>query len=52
MNNAVKKFKINLVPLNLVSLSTLGFFSKSLKSMNEVPQNATVTIANDVINND
>ncbi|MBN3960897.1 MetQ/NlpA family ABC transporter substrate-binding protein [Nostoc sp. NMS8] len=52
MNNAVKELKINLVPLNLVSLSTLGLFSKNLKSVNEVPQNATVTIANDVINND
>ncbi|MEI1375338.1 MetQ/NlpA family ABC transporter substrate-binding protein [Nostoc sp. UHCC 0926] len=51
MNNAVKELEINLVPLNLVSLSTLGFSSKSLK-VNEVPQNATVTIANDVINND
>lgn len=52
MNNAVKELKINLVPLNLVSLSTLGLFSKNLKSVNEVPQNASVTIANNVINND
>ncbi|MEH1938426.1 MAG: MetQ/NlpA family ABC transporter substrate-binding protein [Nostoc sp.] len=52
MNNAVKELKINLFPLNLVSLSTLGLFSKNLKSVNEVPQNATVTIANDVIKND
>ncbi|MEH2120684.1 MetQ/NlpA family ABC transporter substrate-binding protein [Nostoc sp.] len=52
MNNAVKELKINLIPLNLVSLSTLRLFLKSLKSVNEVPQNATVTIANDVINND
>ncbi|MEH2022757.1 MetQ/NlpA family ABC transporter substrate-binding protein [Nostoc sp.] len=52
MNNAVKELKINLVPLNLVSLSTLGLFSKNLKSVNEVPQNGSVPIANNVINND
>ncbi|OUL25399.1 NLPA lipoprotein [Nostoc sp. T09] len=52
MNNAVKELKINLVPLNTVYLNTLGLFSKNLKSVNEIPQNATVTIANDVINND
>ncbi|MEH2234708.1 MetQ/NlpA family ABC transporter substrate-binding protein [Nostoc sp.] len=52
MNNTVRELKINLVPLNLVYLSTLGFFSKWLKSVNDVPQNATVTIAHDVINND
>ncbi|WP_321206620.1 MetQ/NlpA family ABC transporter substrate-binding protein [Tolypothrix tenuis] len=52
MNNAVKELKINLVPLNTIYLNTLGLFSKNLKSVNEIPQNATVTIANDVINND
>lgn len=52
MNNAVKELKIDLVPLNTVTLSTLGLFSKKYKSVNEIPQNATVTIANDVINND
>ncbi|BAY21478.1 putative lipoprotein [Calothrix sp. NIES-2100] len=52
MNNAAKELKINLVPLNTIYLNTLGLFSKNLKSMNEIPQNATVTIANDVINND
>ncbi|MEH1998910.1 MAG: MetQ/NlpA family ABC transporter substrate-binding protein [Nostoc sp.] len=52
MNNALKELKINLVRLNLVSLSTLGLFSKSLKSVNEVSDNAAVTITNDVINND
>lgn len=52
MNNAVKELKINLVALNTVYLNTLGLFSKKLKSVNEIPQNATVTIANDVINND
>ncbi|MDF5738324.1 MULTISPECIES: MetQ/NlpA family ABC transporter substrate-binding protein [unclassified Nostoc] len=39
INNAVKELKINLVRLNLVSLSTLGLFSKSLKSVNEVYHN-------------
>ncbi|AFY31755.1 MetQ/NlpA family ABC transporter substrate-binding protein [Calothrix sp. PCC 7507] len=52
MNNAAKELKIDLVPLNTVSLNTLGLFSKKLKSVQEIPQNATVTIANDVINND
>lgn len=52
MNNALKELKINLVRLNLVSLSTLGLFSKSLKSVNQVSHNAAVTITNDVINND
>lgn len=52
MNNAVKELKINLVPLNTIYLNTLGLFSKKFKSINEIPQNATVTIANDVINND
>jgi D-methionine transport system substrate-binding protein len=52
MNNAIKELKINLVALNTIYLNTLGLFSKKLKSVNEVPQNATVTIANDVINND
>ncbi|MBD2495266.1 MetQ/NlpA family ABC transporter substrate-binding protein [Nostoc sp. FACHB-280] len=52
MNNAVKELKINLVALNTVYLNTLGLFSKNLKSVGEIPQNATVTIANDVINND
>lgn len=52
MNNAAKELKINLVPLNTVYLNTLGLFSKKFKSVNEIPQNATVTIANDVINND
>jgi D-methionine transport system substrate-binding protein len=35
MNNAIKELTINLVPLNLVSLSTLGLLSKSLKSVEE-----------------
>jgi D-methionine transport system substrate-binding protein len=52
MNNAIKELKINLVAFNTIYLNTLGLFSKKLKSVNEVPQNATVTIANDVINND
>ncbi|WP_288015179.1 MetQ/NlpA family ABC transporter substrate-binding protein, partial [Blastomonas sp.] len=52
MNNAVKELKINLVALNTVYLNTLGLFSKNLNSVSEIPQNATVTIANDVINND
>jgi D-methionine transport system substrate-binding protein len=52
MNNAAKELKIDLIPLNTVTLSTLGLFSKNLKSVSEVPQNAKVTIANDVINND
>ncbi|BAY36070.1 putative lipoprotein [Nostoc sp. NIES-2111] len=52
MNNAVKELKINLVPLNTIYLNTLGLFSKKFKSVKEIPQNATVTIANDVINND
>ncbi|BAY34415.1 putative lipoprotein [Nostoc carneum NIES-2107] len=52
MNNAAKELKINLVPLNTIYLNTLGLFSKNIKSVNEIPQNATVTIANDVINND
>ena len=52
MNNAAKELKINLVPLNIVYLNTLGLFSKDFKSINEIPENATVTIANDVINND
>lgn len=52
MNNAAKELKIDLVPLNTVSLNTLGLFSKKLKSVQEIPQNATVTVANDVINND
>ncbi len=29
-----------------------SLFSNKLKSVSEIPQNATVTIANDVINND
>jgi D-methionine transport system substrate-binding protein len=52
MNNAVKELNLNLVALNTVYLNTLGLFSKNLKSISEIPQNATVTIANDVINND
>jgi D-methionine transport system substrate-binding protein len=52
MNNAIKELKINLVALNTVYLNTLGLFSKRLKSVNEIPQNASVTVANDVINND
>ncbi|KYC38882.1 NLPA lipoprotein [Scytonema hofmannii PCC 7110] len=52
MNNAIKELKINLVALNTIYLNTLGLFSKKFKSVNEIPQNATVTIANDVINND
>ena len=38
--------------MNTVYLNTLGLFCKKLKSVSEIPQNATVTIANDVINND
>ena len=52
MNNASKELNLNLVALNTVYLNTLGLFSNKLKSVNEIPQNATVTIANDVINND
>lgn len=52
MNNASKELKLNLVALNIVYLNTLGLFSNKLKSVSEIPQNATVTIANDVINND
>ena len=52
MNNAMKELNINLVALNTVYLNTLGLFSNKLKSVSEIPQNATVTIANDVINND
>lgn len=52
MNNASKELNLNLVALNTVYLNTLGLFSKKLKSVSEIPQNATVTIANDVINND
>ncbi|MCC5642947.1 NLPA lipoprotein [Nostoc sp. CHAB 5824] len=52
MNNARKELNLNLVALNTVYLNTLGLFSKKFKSVNEIPQNATVTIANDVINND
>jgi D-methionine transport system substrate-binding protein len=52
MNNASKELKLNLVALNTVYLNTLGLFSKKFKSVSEIPQNATVTIANDVINND
>lgn len=52
MNNAAKELKLNLIALNTVYLNTLGLFYKKLKSVSEIPQNATVTIANDVINND
>ncbi|GAA6623984.1 MetQ/NlpA family ABC transporter substrate-binding protein [Scytonema sp. NUACC26] len=52
MNNAIKELKINLLALNTIYLNTLGLFSKKFKSVNEIPQNATVTVANDVINND
>ena len=52
MNNASKELNLNLVALKTVYLNTLGLFSNKLKSVNEIPQNATVTIANDVINND
>ena len=52
MNNASKELNLNLVALNTVYLNTLGLFSKNFKSVSEIPQNATVTIANDVINND
>ncbi|MEH2279681.1 MAG: MetQ/NlpA family ABC transporter substrate-binding protein [Nostoc sp.] len=52
MNNAMKELNLNLVALNTVYLNTLGIFSNKLKSVSEIPQNATVTIANDVINND
>ncbi|MEH2107681.1 MetQ/NlpA family ABC transporter substrate-binding protein [Nostoc sp.] len=52
MNNARKELNLNLVALNTVYLNTLGLFSNKLKSVGEIPQNATVTIANDVINND
>ena len=52
MNNASKELNLNLVALNTVYLNTLGLFSKKFKSVSEIPQNATVTIANDVINND
>ncbi|MCC5636946.1 NLPA lipoprotein [Nostoc sp. CHAB 5844] len=52
MNNAVKELNLNLVALNTVYLNTLGLFSNRLKLVSEIPQNATVTIANDVINND
>ncbi|MCC5632050.1 NLPA lipoprotein [Nostoc sphaeroides CHAB 2801] len=52
MNNASKELNLNLVALNTVYLNTLGLFSNKLKSVSEIPQNATVTIANDVINND
>ncbi|MEH2267955.1 MAG: MetQ/NlpA family ABC transporter substrate-binding protein [Nostoc sp.] len=52
MNNASKELNLNLVALNTVYLNTLGLFSKNFKSLSEIPQNATVTIANDVINND
>ncbi|MEH2153942.1 MetQ/NlpA family ABC transporter substrate-binding protein [Nostoc sp.] len=52
MNNARKELNLNLVALNTVYLNTLGLFSNKLKSVSEIPQNATVTIANDVINND
>ncbi|MDM9384067.1 MetQ/NlpA family ABC transporter substrate-binding protein [Chlorogloeopsis sp. ULAP01] len=51
MNNAIQETKINLLALNPIYLNTLGLFSKQFKSVNEIPQNATVTIANDVINN-
>ncbi|MEH2465391.1 MetQ/NlpA family ABC transporter substrate-binding protein [Nostoc sp.] len=52
MNNASKELNLKLVALNTVYLNTLGLFSNKLKSVSEIPQNATVTIANDVINND
>ncbi|MBD2731214.1 NLPA lipoprotein [Nostoc sp. FACHB-892] len=52
MNNASKELNLNLVALNTVYLNTLGLFSKKFKSVSEIPQNATVTVANDVINND
>ncbi|MHC5770872.1 MAG: MetQ/NlpA family ABC transporter substrate-binding protein [Nostoc sp.] len=52
MNNASKELNLNLVALNTVYLNTLGLFSNKLKSVSKIPQNATVTIANDVINND
>lgn len=52
MNNASKELNLNLVALNTVYLNTLVLFSNKLKSVSEIPQNATVTIANDVINND
>ncbi|MBN3897277.1 MAG: NLPA lipoprotein [Nostoc sp. NOS(2021)] len=52
MNNARKELNLNLVALNTVYLNTLSLFSNKLKSVSEIPQNATVTIANDVINND
>jgi D-methionine transport system substrate-binding protein len=52
MNNASKELNLNLVALNTIYLNTLGLFSNKLKSVSEIPQNATVTIANDVINKD
>lgn len=52
MNNARKELNLNLVALNTVYLNTIGLFSKKFKSLSEIPQNTTVTIANDVINND
>ena len=52
MNNASKELNLKLVALNTVYMNTLGLFSNKLKSVSEISQNATVTIANDVINND
>jgi len=52
MNNAAKELNLNLVALNTITLTTLGIFSKRIQSLSEIPQNATVTIANDRINND
>ena len=52
MNNAAKELNLNLVALNTITLTTLGIFSKRIQSLSEIPQNVTVTIANDRINND
>jgi D-methionine transport system substrate-binding protein len=52
MEKAAKELNIPLVALNPVFKVSLGLFSKNLKSLDEIPQNATVTIANDDINRD
>jgi D-methionine transport system substrate-binding protein len=50
MEDFGKQHDIDLVPLNAIHLNPVGAFSKRFQSLDELPDNATVTVPNDVTN--
>jgi D-methionine transport system substrate-binding protein len=52
MEDSAKRLKLNLVMLNQTYLTPLGIYSKKIKSLDKIPNSATIAIQSDASNQD